>query len=161
MPYWRMKAADRTGCNIRVDWQHLHCFDQSFSCLTDLCINTFIGTVFALKSVEHAITHTPCQLMQLHNQNHAVQWRLGGYCRGEQDFPGAGEEMVNMWVYIAPPSAAPAPVQTLLYFWGPCRHRLLFAVKSVWSLCLFVFYRPIKTPVLHACPHGEAPSLHL
>lgn len=90
-----------------------------------------MGTVFALKPVESAIIHTPCQLMQLCNENHAVQRQLGSYCREKQDFPGAGEEMVNMREYIPPPSAAKAAVQTLLFFWGPCQHVLLFAVKSV------------------------------
>ena len=38
--------------------------------------------------------------------------------RGPRGTPGAGEEMVNMWVYFSPTSAAQAPVQTLLSFWG-------------------------------------------
>lgn len=59
-----------------------------------------MGTVFALKPVVSAIIHTPCQLMQLCNENHAVQRQLGSYCREKQDFPGAGEEMVNMREYI-------------------------------------------------------------
>lgn len=114
-----------------------------------------------LRVPENPIMHSLCQLTQLYNRNHAAHWILGGYCRREQVCPGAGEEMVYMWVYFSPPSAAPAPIQTLVSFWGPWRHGLLFAVKTVWSLCLFVFYRLIKTQVLHACPHREAPGPHL
>lgn len=114
-----------------------------------------------LRVPENPIMHVLCQLTQLYNRNHAAHWILGGYCRKEQVCPEAGEEMVYMWVYFSPPSAAPAPVQTLVSFWGPWRHGLLFAVKTVWSLCLFVFYRLIKTQVLHACPHREAPGPHL
>lgn len=115
-----------------------------------------------LRAPENPIMHALCQLTQLYNRNHTAHWVLRGYCRREQVSPGAGEEMVNMWVYFSPPSAAPAPIlQTPLSFWGPWRHGLLFTVKCVWSLCLFGFYRPIKTLVLHACPHGGAPGPHL
>lgn len=93
-----------------------------------------MGTVFAqklLRALENPIMHALCQLTQLCNRDHAAHWILGGYCRGERDSPGAGEEMVNMWVYFSQTSAAQAPVQRLVSFWGPWRHELLFAVKIV------------------------------
>lgn len=154
---WRLQSRQRDRQVVILGWTDNNVLIKAAYPI-DLYINAFTGTVFAQKPTERTgEPHYVCTLTQLYNRNHAVHWILSSYCKSQQVSPGAGEEMVNMWIYT----------HNLLLQWhqyrqpSPQRHGLLFVVKTVWSLCLSVFYRPVKTPVLHAGSQWEAPGPHL
>lgn len=120
----------------------------------DHCMVAFTG-------MEGPIMHALCHLTQLHKRNPAVHWIL----RATAKVGRAALRLDRKWwtcEYIfAQPAATLVPVRKDQTPWGPWRPGQLFLVKSLWSLCLSVFNRPIKIQGPHDGPQWEAPGRHL